>query len=314
MIALVTPPGARGGRAALGLRVYEDGAWRAFEGVRLADDAGVVLLVHGLDEPGDVWDDLTPALADAGHTPVRFDYPNDQAVERSGAMLADALGMLRDSGVDRVSIVAHSMGGLVTLDALTREPGPDARKAPEVERLITLGTPFGGSPWAGMRWAGELREQIQRLGAEGLADLSDLRRFLDDGRGEAGADLAPGSPLLTDLLARPRPGGVAITCVRGRVFTPPAGSPTDLVAFAPTLGAGVVPIASAALPGVGDVVELNANPRAMVRRLPFANPPRPPAGDDDADPGVPPAIPVILERLARPPGATAAPAPPPGQP
>src|SRR5690606_22566445 len=69
-----------------------DGATRAEAWIPVADAAGpatdrVVLLVHGLDEPGDIWDDLTPALHEAGHTVVRFNYPNDQ----DPALSADAL-------------------------------------------------------------------------------------------------------------------------------------------------------------------------------------------------------------------------------
>jgi len=298
LLALATPPGPPDvvSRHAVGLLIYERGAWREPGSVSLAGEPRVVLLVHGLDEPGDVWEDLTPALAGAGWRPVRFDYPNDQAVERSGALLAAALGELGDAGVARLSIVAHSMGGLVTLDALTR---PDAAPgAPAVDRLVTLGTPWGGSPWTGLRWAGELREQIQRLSEGGADGVGELRRFLDDGRGEAAADLAPDSAFLGALLARPRPEGVAITCIRGRLVRPPPGAPADLFAMADTLGDGVVPIASAALPGVDDVVEVGANHRAMVRRLPFTGTgPAWEAGVPAAAP--PPAIPVILERLAR---------------
>ncbi len=300
LIALATPPGA-GGRSPgerHGLRVLVSGAWAA-----PASDMSVVespvLLVHGLDEPGDVWDDLAPALAEAGHTPIRFDYPNDQPVERSAAALVEALESLRGSGVGRLSIVAHSMGGLVSLDALTRAREPDA--IPEVDRLVTLGTPFGGSPWSRLRWAGELREQAQRLAEHGVGGIEDIRRFLDDGRGEAAADLAPGSPLLTDLLARPRPEGVRITCVRGRLIALPAGAPPDLVSLSQGLGDGVVPVASAALPGVEDVVELGANHRAMVRRLPFSG------GGGDGRAATPPAIPVILDRLGGTPSGSSGP-------
>ena len=38
----------------------------------------VVLLLHGLDEPGDVWSDVAAELDAAGHAVVRFNYRNDQ--------------------------------------------------------------------------------------------------------------------------------------------------------------------------------------------------------------------------------------------
>ncbi|MEZ6243922.1 MAG: hypothetical protein R3B57_12870 [Phycisphaerales bacterium] len=297
LIALVTPPRPVGALAPdrHHLHVYEHARWRPFDDGAPPPGSRVVLLVHGLDEPGDIWDDLTPVLADAGYTPIRFDYPNDQAVPRSGALLADALGALRDGRIEHLAIVAHSMGGLVTLDALTRD---DAPTRPEVGRLITIGTPFAGSPWASLRWAGEVREQVQRLTEAGVEGVADLRRFLDDGEGEASLDLEPGSPFLTELLARPRPRGLEFTCIRGRLVAPGPGAPPDLRIIADTLGDGVVPIDSAVLTGVPDVVELRVNHRAMIRRLPF-DPLSPSSQGGDPTPRAapPPAIPVILERL-----------------
>ena len=51
----------------------------------------VVMLVHGLDEPGGIWDQLAPALVADGHTVVRFEYANDQAIAISAGDLIEAL-------------------------------------------------------------------------------------------------------------------------------------------------------------------------------------------------------------------------------
>lgn len=268
-----------------GLRVLQDDSWTR-PGPRLP--AHVVLLVHGLDEPGSIWDQLAPALRDAGCTPVRFDYPNDQRIADSADLLDAALRRLSARGVERVSVVAHSMGGLVTRDALTRDEllaRPDPPR-PRVDRLITLGTPHAGSPWAGWRWAAELREQAERLMGEPMPEAEDLYRFSFDGEGEAGADLRPGSPFLTDLNTRPNPDGVAITCVVGALITPPPGASPELNRLAQTLGDGVVPVPSAQLEGCDDIVFLSANHRGMVRALPLSTGNAPP-----------PAIRVILDRL-----------------
>ncbi|MFI4897654.1 MAG: esterase/lipase family protein [Phycisphaerales bacterium JB059] len=268
-----------------GLRVLEGDAW-ARPGASLPEH--IVLLVHGLDEPGSIWDQLAPALRDAGYTPVRFDYPNDQAVADSAQRLDAALRRLDALGVGRVSIVAHSMGGLVSRDALTRPSlleRADPPRAP-VDRLITLGTPHAGSPWAGWRWAAELREQAERLMGEPLLEAEDLYRFSFDGEGEAGADLRPGSPFLTDLNARPNPENVAITCIVGTLITPPPGASAELNRLALTLGDGVVPVPSAQLEGCDDIVFLRANHRGMVRSLPF-----------NSGNAAPPAIRVVLDRL-----------------
>jgi flagellar biosynthesis GTPase FlhF len=124
--------------------------------------ARAVLLVHGLDEPGGIWDALAPALAEAGHPAVRFEYPNDQPPARSAALLADALADLRRAGLTSLDIVAHSMGGLVATDVLTR-PEFENRARPRVPLLVTVGTPFDGSPWADLQPVSELREQIASL-------------------------------------------------------------------------------------------------------------------------------------------------------
>ena len=276
-----------------GLRLYDPGPgapdWRRVEsGEPLAPR--VVLLVHGLDEPGSIWDQLAPALDGAGHTTLRFEYPNDQAIADSADLLDAALRRLRALGVERVSVVAHSMGGLVTRDALTRSSflanSPADRAI--VDRVIAIGTPHAGSPWAGMRWASELREQAERLFAEAQPEAEDLYRFSFDGSGQAGEDLRPGSAFLTDLNARPGPEGVVFTCLVGQMISVPEGAPADLANLARTLGDGVVPVTSAQLEGCDDVVRLSANHRAMIRSLPLSGPDAPP----------PPGIEVVLDRLA----------------
>ena len=42
-----------------------------------------------VDEPGGIFDELTPALQEAGFRAVEFRYPNDQAIDRSSELLAD---------------------------------------------------------------------------------------------------------------------------------------------------------------------------------------------------------------------------------
>ncbi len=276
-----------------GLRVYRpepaSPRWRRIEpGEDLAPR--VVLLVHGLDEPGSIWDQLAPALDDAGHATLRFEYPNDQAIADSADLLDAALRRLRAHGVEHVSVVAHSMGGLVTRDALTRSSllaNAQAERA-SVDRVIAIGTPHAGSPWAGMRWASELREQAERLLGESHPEAEDLYRFSFDGSGEAGEDLRPGSAFLTDLNARPAPEGVVFTCLVGQMISPPEGSPADLINLARSLGDGVVPVASAQLEGCDDIVRLGANHRAMIRSLPLS------AGQTP-----PPGIEVVLDRLSK---------------
>lgn len=291
--------------------------------------ARVILLVHGLDDPGDIWRDAAPALwtgsnasdADGCHFGVlRFDYPNDQAIRHSADLLAAALSDLKRAGVAHVDIVAHSMGGLVARDALTRAEYyacPDARDTyPRVDRLIMLGTPNSGSHLAHFRWVMEIRDCAVRFATAGRDHWSVLLTGLVDGDGQAGQDLLPGSDFLTELNSRPAPAGVRMTLIEGEVSSgllawtcqslderregrPLVGRACATAAgwiqgLARFLGDGAVPAWSVGLEGVEDIVTAAADHRSMVTRLPpveFVY--RLVTGEDRQ----PPAIPIILERL-----------------
>lgn len=276
-----------------------------------------VLLVHGLDEPGDIWMDLAPALVEAGHRVVRFDYPNDQRVHDSAGLLLDGLRRAHEAGLDDITIIAHSMGGLVSFDALTREDGyagdvSGAAELPRVERFVAVGVPWNGSPWARYRALAEVREQVTRMVLEESWDPRPVLDFRRDGSGQAGPDLLPGSPLITELQARPWPDGLPITTLVGHLSRP---DPGDLEQFADSkllrellgpekldsvladleratedLGDGVVSVKSAGARATDDIHLFEVNHRALIRHSPldFVT------GQEE---GGPPGIGVILERL-----------------
>lgn len=280
----------------------------------------IVLLVHGLDDPGWLWRDAIPALRGAGYSVARFDYPNDGPIADSADFLARELGRLRESGVQHVDVIAHSMGGLVTRDVLTRAAyydgdgsGDDER--PAIDRLIMLGTPNGGSEWARIRTLSEIKEQVSRA----LRHDGSLLGSLGDGEGEAGEDLLPGSPYLDDLNARANATHTRYTIVAGRV-SPVSEGDVDMITSAARMladtahppawlqarlratersadhlfgelvrgvGDGCVTLDSAHLDGVDDVVVVEANHVSMIAEI------VPLPGRQ------PPAIDVILNRLAR---------------
>jgi triacylglycerol esterase/lipase EstA (alpha/beta hydrolase family) len=278
-----------------------------------------VLLVHGLDEPGGIWDQLAPALAADGHQVIRFDYLNDQAIMRSADALQRSLVRLRNRGVTELDLVCHSMGGLVVREVLSR-PSFDEIGI-RTETMITLGTPHKGSPWARLRSVAEMREQVQRWAESDDLDPARLLGFFQDGDGQAGVDLLPGSEFLTQLDSQSLPDGLRVICVVGRTDQPStlAGTISSVTAkdtlrdligrgqaeivlrqieqMTSEIGDGVVPVSSAVMDGALDVIVVSANHRGMIRTIELEERLRAEVSLPDAQ--VPPAIPIVLKRLHR---------------
>lgn len=312
-LALAARPaeGAQGDSAALTWITLDD----APNGETAPLAPNVVLLIHGLDEPGSIWDELTPHLLEHGATVVRFDYPNDQGIADSALQLLDALRELDSRGVDRVQIVAHSMGGLVARDALTR--GAAARaNTPPVTHLVMVGTPNHGSHMAALQPIADAREHAIRAVRNNSTDGAGLVGSARDGRGEAARDLAVGSDFLKDLNARLLPEGVRITTIGG-TLTPAAACEylrsdaqpqwarflgeeraaaliAQSCAAVETLGDGMVHVSSTRLDGVSDHVDLAADHRSMLKRWTLLV-----KLDELRGRTTPPAaaIPIILDRL-----------------
>lgn len=287
--------------------------------------ARVVLMLHGLDEPGTGWDDLTPHLLRAGYDVIWFDYPNDGPIAKSADLVGEGLKRLHAAGVERIDIVGHSMGGLVGRDLLTRTEwyagdgkGNDA--LPAVRRLIIMSAPNHGSVLAPLQPIAEAREQISRAMDDTQNPGAGLINSFADGAGEAATDLAPGSKFLTDLNARPLPKNVAITNIIAILLpedeqkalvkqagdlaawmgVEPSSQVEHLIARLGTcIGDGLVSAKSAELEGVTDTVRVRADHRSMVRAWHILPEPVSPPAPALTPPEQTPAVPVILERLAR---------------
>jgi triacylglycerol lipase len=112
----------------------------------------------------------------------------------SWSVIAQALSDLCQTGADKVQLVGHSLGGVVIAQAIA-----GGGLVGQVDTVITLGSPFGGSPWAG------------------LLPFGDLLRAL-----------RPGSPQLRRLASAPVPVGVrwlAVTAALDIIVPSPRSVP-----------------------------------------------------------------------------------------
>jgi pimeloyl-ACP methyl ester carboxylesterase len=177
-----------------------------------------VLLIHGLDDPGKVWRDLAPVLVEDGRNVWRIRYPNDQPLLDSASFLFEQMRLLRGRGVEEITLVSHSMGGLISREILT---GPDFSYAdrvangelPRVNGLVMIATPNHGSELARFRLFGEFREQWINI----LEGRWQILSGILDGAGEAKLDLLPDSEFLATLNERPHPAGVSMLIIAGDV-------------------------------------------------------------------------------------------------
>lgn len=145
-----------------------------------------VLLLHGyLATRGSVHL-LERRLTQAGHVVMTYRLGAVQMgdIRASAGFIARKVDLLcAQTGVEKVDIVAHSMGGLVALDYLKRLNG-QAR----IRRLILLGTPVQGT------W-------------------SALMSLMTAPLNHATVQLLPGSVFLRELAASPMPPGPEVTVV-----------------------------------------------------------------------------------------------------
>jgi len=100
-----------------------------------------VLLVHGFLCNHRVWDKVAHALRQAGHTVLTVDLePIFTPIDNYASQIERAVATLRAAtGATHVTLVGHSMGGLV-IRAWLRAHGTQ-----QAAKIITLGTPHQGT-------------------------------------------------------------------------------------------------------------------------------------------------------------------------
>lgn len=184
--------------------------------------SGSIILIHGLDEPGLIFESLALALHQKGYQVLFFFYPDDQNIDASSQLLVDNLSSVSFAGP--VVLVGHSMGGLVARHMLV-DPRIDyagaLNRVPEISDLIMVGTPNHGAFLARLRLFMEIREQCLLM-----ADRRwHLFSALIDGTGAAGIDLLPQSKFLRHLNRLPYPEGIQCHMIAGHIFPFPVNMP-----------------------------------------------------------------------------------------
>lgn len=279
-------------------------------GHETADRRRKVILIHGLDDPGIIWQNLAPVLADEGHRVWIMSYPNDQPVRDSAAFFYRQLKeFTRLEGSDPVAVVCHSMGGLVTREMLTNPEigymaAKDAKQVVPLSHFIMVGTPNHGSVFSRLRFMAEIRDQLVSGGTKGYHWL----RPIFDGVGEAGIDIYPGSDFLEELNSRPLPDAGRMLVIAGIMspvdkievegflrglrasvpdrVQPPQGLESTINNMIDEVGDGLVSVESARLPGI-PLVQVQGTHLTIIRNL----------GKNSAR--IPPAVPVIQGELGK---------------
>lgn len=150
----------------------------------------VVLLIHGLCRNEQQWrrqgHDHGEALArDLGHNAVYVRYNTGRHVSSNGRELAELLEQLAAEWpvpLTELTILAHSMGGLVARSAYHYAEGAGLAWTENLRHLVFLGTPHHGAPLerAGRRLHATLgvvpfASPLARLGRIRSAGITDLR-------------------------------------------------------------------------------------------------------------------------------------------
>ncbi|MEX1311260.1 MAG: alpha/beta hydrolase [Candidatus Sulfomarinibacteraceae bacterium] len=226
-------------------------------GLSIPEPTGkILLLIHGLcmtdhqwrtrsaDRVVDHGESLAAAL---GSTPIHLRYNSGLHVSENGRQLTNLLEHLTEkwpTATEELTVVAHSMGGLVIRSAIQEAKRTGLHWPDRLKSIVFLGTPHHGAPleragsWVdGVLAATPYTAPFAKLGRLRSAGITDLRfgHVLDDDwRGRDRFSRGP-----DDRAIVPLPEGVA--CYAVAASTAPRSS-----ALADRLiGDGLVPLSSA---------------------------------------------------------------------
>ena len=203
----------------------------------------LLLMLHGLCMNDLQWrrggHDHTEVLAQALQaTPVHLRYNSGLPIAANGRALAERLERLLSvwpAALQGITLVGHSMGGLLARSAMHAGQRAGHRWPHRVRHLVFLGTPHHGAPLERAGHGADLllasspfSAPLARLGRLRSAGITDLRH----GQVRAADEAAPEAPL-------PLPEGVACLAVAACL-----ASRRDLLADR-LVGDGLVPLRSA---------------------------------------------------------------------
>lgn len=149
---------ASGSALAIEMALLQPDPWRPLGEPPLQRSTGACVLVHGLmgnerswaiGTAGGTRRELGAALAEAhGLAPIYVRYNSGLHISTNGRELADRLehAFADWSALEDISIVAHSMGGLVTRSALHYAQLAGHAWPARVRRVFLLGVPSHGAP------------------------------------------------------------------------------------------------------------------------------------------------------------------------
>lgn len=117
--------------------------------------AKAVVVVGGIHDTYGHFSAWTPALEASDTLVVGFDHDHrSSTMKEASEELAHAIQALREHGVEEVTVVAHSMGGLVSKAALDLMVESGTSKEFAQIDLHALGTPWGGFALASLPGSG----------------------------------------------------------------------------------------------------------------------------------------------------------------
>jgi len=181
----------------------------------------IILVMGGLQSAARSAEQFAIALSKSLHHPADtrmavFGYPNDGSICESGSVLCDLLNELHaKSPATKVSIVAHSMGGLVARFAIEPVPPRSTCEVPCVDQLLMICPPNHGSVLAQYADALELPDALGKLQMGSQTFTEVIGSLVNDGLGEACEELVPSSEFLRNLNLRPRASGVRYNIIAG---------------------------------------------------------------------------------------------------